>query len=242
MQVDLLLRRKTSHRIALTYVTPSHQFPTGALLPLSRKTKLLAWAKEHGSVIFEDDYDGQFGYEEYPTPALQGLDGGHSVIYFGTFTKVLFPPFSIGYLVLPERLQDAYARAISLASDKLPVQLQSALAHFIDRRYLERHIKRIEFIYAQRRDVLIEALKNFFGDRIQMVGEYSGLHIVVRFKTKLSDEQIIRKAEEQGIALVSTRPFYIGDGIAGEFIFAYADLTEELINEGVRTLRSILTR
>jgi GntR family transcriptional regulator/MocR family aminotransferase len=242
MQVEWLLRWKASRKIALTYCTPSHQFPTGALMPLSRKLKLLSWAKERGALIFEDDYDSQFGCVGYPTPSLQGLDGGHSVIYFGTFTKVLFPPFSIGYLILPEHLAELYSRALSLATDELPVQLQSALSNFIDRRYLERHINRIEQIYEERRAALIGALKENLGDRMEMVGENSGLYVMVRFDTKLSDEQIVRKGQELGIGLVSTKPFYLTAPRRGEFIFAWADLTEDLIFQGVQKLRTILKK
>jgi GntR family transcriptional regulator/MocR family aminotransferase len=242
LQVDSLLRRRTNRKIALAYVTPSYQFPTGGLMPLARKVKLLTWAKESGAILFEDDYDSQFGRDSYPTPALQSLDGGHSVIYFGTFTKILFPPFSIGYLVLPERLAEPYARAISLSTDKLPVQLQSTLANFIDRRYLERHIDRIEYIYEQRRSTIINAFTSRFGNRVELVGEYAGLHVVARFDTKMSDEQLIRKAEEKGIGLVSTKSFYMSNGRRGEFIFSFADLTEELITEGVRKLHAILTK
>lgn len=242
VQIEPLLRRRVDKKVALAYVTPSHQFPTGALMSLSRKLKLLTWAKEHGVVIFEDDYDSQFGYEGYPTPALQSLDGGHSVIYFGTFAKVLFPPFSIGYLVLPEHLVEVYTRALALAADKLPLQLQSALANFIDRRHLELHINRIELIYEQRRAALIEALKDSFGDRVELMGEYSGLYVVARFKSKLTDEQLVRKARERGMGMVSTKSFYLSDPKRGEFIFSCADLTEALIIEGVRKLRSILIR
>lgn len=82
--------------LRLVYVTPSHQFPTGAILSLSRRLELLAWAQQHHCLILEDDYDSEYRYQDLPIPALQGLDQNHSVIYIGTFSKVLFPSLRMG--------------------------------------------------------------------------------------------------------------------------------------------------
>jgi GntR family transcriptional regulator / MocR family aminotransferase len=155
----LIVEQLTKHpadKIKLVYVTPSHQFPTGAVLSLSRRLELLAWAQQTGATIVEDDYDSEYRYEGQPIPALQGLGNSNTVLYTGSFSKILFPSLRIGYLVLPLQLVPVFARAKWLADRQLPLLEQYVLADFINEGHLDRHIRRIRLYYDERRQALVQ--------------------------------------------------------------------------------------
>ena len=234
------LANYTSKNIRLVYVTPSHQFPTGAILSLPRRLELLNWAQQTGGLIIEDDYDSEFRYGEKPIPALQGLDKSDSVLYIGTFSKVLFPSLRIGYLVLPKSLVDIFTRAKWLNDRHLPILEQQALADFIESGYLERHIRKMRSIYNKRRQTLVKALQKHFGKHAEILGEKAGIHVMVRFKTSLSDEEIIQRATKVGVTMMSANPHYFINHPTGEFIFGYGELTENQLQEGIIRLAEII--
>ncbi|AFY53119.1 transcriptional regulator with HTH domain and aminotransferase domain [Rivularia sp. PCC 7116] len=236
------LANQTEKNVRLVYVTPSHQFPTGAILSLPRRLELLNWAQQNGALIIEDDYDSEFRYGEKPIPALQGLDTSDSVLYIGTFSKVLFPSLRIGYLVLPRSLVAIFARAKWLSDRHLPILEQQALTDFIESGYLERHIRKMRSIYNQRRQTLVKAIKKHFGKRAQILGEKAGIHVMVRFKSSLSDEEIIKSAAKVGIGMMSAKPHYLTAHSRCEFIFGYGELTETQLTEGIRKLAEIMFR
>ncbi len=236
------LRRWTSANIRLIYVTPSHQFPTGATLSLPRRLELLAWAQQTQAMIIEDDYDSEYRYGDKPIPALQGLSCSDSVLYVGTFSKVLFPSLRIGYLILPESLVSVFARGKWLRDRHLPILEQQVLAEFIDEGYLERHIRKMREVYDRRRQVLVKALNDYFGAFVKILGEKAGIHLMVRFETHLTDEEIIARANEVGVAMMSAAPHYLKPFSTGEFIFGYGELEEQKLVEGVCRLVKIFKK
>jgi GntR family transcriptional regulator/MocR family aminotransferase len=188
------LKQYTNESIKIVYVTPSHQFPTGSILSLPRRLELLAWTRQTGALIIEDDYDSEYRYGERPIPALQGLDESDSVLYVGTFSKVLFPSLRIGYLVLPKSLAPLFARAKWLNDRHLPLLEQYVLTDFIEEGHLERHIRKMRSHYDQCRQILVQALKEHFGERVKILGEKAGIHLMVKLQTPLSDEEIVQRA------------------------------------------------
>ncbi|WP_414622838.1 PLP-dependent aminotransferase family protein [Calothrix sp. CCY 0018] len=234
------LANYTEQNIRLVYVTPSHQFPTGAILSLPRRLELLNWAQQTGGLIIEDDYDSEFRYGEKPIPALQGLDKSDSVLYIGTFSKVLFPSLRIGYLVLPKSLVKIFTRAKWLNDRHLPILEQQVLAEFIESGHLDRHIIKMRSIYDKRRQVLVKALKKHFGKQAKILGEKGGIHLMVCFKSKLNDEEIIQRAASLGIGMMSANPHYLATHSKGEFIFGYGELTETQLTEGIHRLAQII--
>ncbi|MFN0087235.1 MAG: PLP-dependent aminotransferase family protein [Blastocatellia bacterium] len=229
--------RRTRPR--LVYVTPSHQFPTGGILSLPRRLELLAWAETNGAWIVEDDYDSEFRYDSRPMPCLQGLAGNDSVIYIGTFSKILFPALRIGYLVAPRPLVEVFERAKWLADRHSPTIEQWALADFIAEGHLESHLRRMRVLYDRRRQALVRALQYHFGDRATIVGENSGMHLMVRFRLGIRDEQLLCLAAAAGVGLNSARIYHLGQARAGEFVLGYAALSERKIQEGIRRLGRI---
>lgn len=236
---ELIQCSQQQEGIKLVYVTPSHQFPTGAILSLPRRLELLAWAQQTGALILEDDYDSEYRYGDRPIPALQGLDAKASVLYLGSFSKVLFPALRIGYLVLPRPLVSLFARAKWLCDRHLPLLDQQVLASFIDEGHLERHLRKMRLVYDQRRQALVQALQVTFGEQVNIVGERAGLHVMVHFDTPLPDENIIQQAAEQGVGLMSAQAQYLKPLRTGEFIFGYSELTVEQIKTGVERLAEL---
>jgi len=226
--------------IRLVYVTPSHQFPTGAILSLPRRLELLNWAQQTGGLIIEDDYDSEFRYSEKPIPALQGLDQRDSVIYIGTFSKVLFPSLRIGYLVLPKSLISIFTRAKWLNDRHLPILEQQVLTEFINEGYLESHLRKMRSIYDKRRQTLVNCLKEHFGKSAEILGEKAGIHLMVRLNTNFSDEEIIQRAAKNGLGIMSANPYYLTTHPPGKFIFGYGELTEMQLQEGIKRLASII--
>lgn len=234
------LPRRASRKAKMAYVTPSHQFPTGATLSLPRRLELLAWAAETGALIIEDDYDSEFRYGCRPIPALQGLADEAAVIYIGTFSKVLFPALRVGYVVVPPRLTHVFARAKWLADRQTPTLEQRVLTDFITEGHLERHLRRMRTLYDQRRQTLVRALETHFANRVTILGDDVGLHLMIKLRSRLTDEEVVRRAAQAGVGLVSARLYYLTPAPGDEFVLGYGNLSERRIQEGVRRLAKVL--
>ena len=240
--LDLEALSNCQQKFKLVYVTPSHQFPTGVTMSLSERIALLQWAEKTGTLIVEDDYDSEYRYESQPIPALQGMDRSQSVIYIGTFSKIMFPALRIGYLVVPPNLISVISKAKSLCDRFCPILEQYALTDWIELGHFERHIRRMRQLYDLRRQTLIKALKQHLGERVTILGANAGIHVMVKIKTKLSDDVILQRAATAGIGLISARKYYLQPQNQGEFIFGYAQLDSVKINEGIKKLSRILNR
>jgi len=223
-------------RCPLVYVTPSHQYPTGSVMPVARRLELLELCRRKGARILEDDYDSEFRYVGRPLPSLQGLDDHGCVLYAGTFSKSMFPALRVGYLVAPADVVEVLARARWAMDRQTPSLEQYALNDFIREGHLERHVRRMRVLYGRRREVLLEELARCFGDRAKVLGESAGLHVMVRFDTKLGEAELIRRAAARGVGLESTERCRIREKGAGEYLLRFGCLEEAAIREGVRRL------
>jgi GntR family transcriptional regulator / MocR family aminotransferase len=224
----------------LLYVTPSHQFPTGATLSLPRRLSLLQWAQQTGTLIIEDDYDSEYRYGEQPIPALQGLDQNNTVIYVGTFSKILFPSLRIGYLVVPTAWIPVVSRAKWLCDRQSPTLEQFALTDLIKEGHFERHIRRMRHLYNQRRQILVNALKHYLDSRITILGENAGIHLMIKIETTLADAVVVQRATIMGVGLISAQGYYLNNLRTGEFILGYAQLDETQIEQGIQKLAQVL--
>jgi GntR family transcriptional regulator/MocR family aminotransferase len=225
--------RDLGKKARLVYVTPSHQFPKGVAMSLTRRLELIEWSRRHNAVLIEDDYDSEFRYSGPPLPSLQGLATGVAVIYIGTFSKVMFPSLRIGYVIAPPSLVPRLRRAKWLADRQTPVPEQAALADFISEGHLERHIRRMRRMYGGRRDALVESLERHFGDRVQVRGDAAGMHVLVRFQ---DSERITANAAAGKVQLVSSAACYLTEPPPGEFILGFSSIGERSIREGIRRL------
>ena len=230
----------------LAYVTPSHQFPTGAVLSIERRLELLAWASQLGAFIIEDDYDGEYRYDGQPLQALGGLDREGCSIYVGTFSKILFPALRLGYLVLPQSLVEPFIATKAIGDTGTAALEQLALADFIDAGHFDRHLRRTTASNAARRKALVAALQEQFGNRVEVCGAKAGLHVFAWLKGPLKGRtggpirDASGRAEKAGIGLYTADPFYARPPDRTAILLGYAPLRERDIREGIRRLASAL--
>jgi GntR family transcriptional regulator / MocR family aminotransferase len=174
----VIVRSLPRRSVRLIYVTPGHQFPLGTTMSLARRLELLAWARQSGALIFEDDYDSEYRYSGRPIPALQGLDNAGRVLYAGSFNKVLFPALRLGYLVLPPSLVDRVAAIQSLTARHAPVLEQFILSEFIREGHFQTHLRRMRQIYAERLAVLMEQARSRLSGLLEISPVEAGLQTV----------------------------------------------------------------
>jgi GntR family transcriptional regulator/MocR family aminotransferase len=224
--------------VRLAYVTPSHQFPTGVVLPAARRLELLTWASRVGAFVVEDDYDSEYRYDGPPLQALAGLDWDDRVIYVGTFSKILFPGLRLGYLVLPESLVEPFAAAKAIEDTGSSALEQLALADFISEGHFDRHLRRTNASNAARRNALVAAVCKEFGERAEICGANAGLHLLVWLKGKSGRmiTDVHDKAEKAGVGLYTVNPFYVKPPRRSGVVLGYAPLRERDIREGIRRL------
>ena len=231
-------------RGSLLYVTPSHQFPTGATMPLARRLALLRWAEETDSYIVEDDYDSDFRYDGPPLTALAGLDGGRRVFYAGTFSKSVGAGLRIGFATVPRLFWDE-ARLLKARMTNGQAWLdQAALAAFINEGHFDRHLRRLRQVYKARRDCLVAALRRTFDDPV-VLGAESGLHLVWRLPPGAPTARTIQvMARERGIGVyaLSSGAAYNFDSATRDdmLVFGYSSLNEKQIEVAVAGLQAML--
>jgi GntR family transcriptional regulator / MocR family aminotransferase len=200
-------RRAAPHARAV-FVTPSHQFPTGVPMSMARRLELLAWARQSGAFIIEDDYTSEFRYSGPPLASLQGLDESEQVIYVGTLNKALFPGLRIGYAVVPRAQLEAFVTARYLI-DRQPATMQQAVAsEFMQQGHFAAHIRRMRLLYREQRDALAETLTRRAADKLEVALPDQGMHLIAYLKDGSSDLAIEAAARQAGIVVRAISRFY----------------------------------
>lgn len=225
-------------RADVAYVTPSHQYPLGVVMPLKRRQELLKWAEQKEErYIIEDDYDSEFRYKGKPIPALRGADREDKVIYIGTFSKSIAPAIRMSYMVLPDRLLMRYRQKLYFYSCTVSRIDQNIVNIFLGEGYYERHLNKMRALYKARHDVLLRELKKL-GKDFEICGENAGLHILLTAREENSEQQLIEKAAEQGVRVYPLSSYYIGEEPVQSktVILGYANMDEEKIVKGVALL------
>ena len=184
-------------KVDIVHISPSHHYPTGIVMPISRRYELLGWAsKGEGRYIIEDDYDSELRLGGKPIPTLQSIDISEKVIYMNTFTKSLAPTIRISYMVLPLPLMEQFNRRLGFYSCTVSNFEQYTLARFIREGHFEKHINRMRIYYRNQRDFLISAIKKSPLDALVTIQEKdAGLHFLMKVDTSMSDEQLTQKAK-----------------------------------------------
>jgi GntR family transcriptional regulator/MocR family aminotransferase len=187
----------------VVHVSPGHHFPTGCIMPISRRQQLLEWAEEDTDrFIIEDDYDSEFRFSRRPIPAIQSLNHNHRVIYMNTFSKTLAPSIRISYMVLPLKLMNRYIDTMNFYSCTVSSFEQYALAEFMNNGYFERHINRMKKYYKAKRDSMLKVFEKSELSRFAVIDEKdAGNHFLMRIDTALSDTELKWLARENGINL-----------------------------------------
>ncbi|MGN1008988.1 MAG: PLP-dependent aminotransferase family protein, partial [Butyricicoccus sp.] len=206
LRVDLLRESAAS----VVYLTPSHHFPLGVVMPAARRMAVLQWAEQgNDRYIIEDDYDSEFRYVSRPIPAMKELDHADRVIYLNTFAKSLAPSLRIGYMVLPYRLLDAFRERFGFYSSTVPSFEQYTLARFLSTGSFERHVSRIRNLYKARRDALLTALRqSCLAPVLHVSGAEAGLHILLTVTNGMSEAEMIETAAREGVRVYGLSEYY----------------------------------
>ncbi|MEQ9367208.1 MAG: PLP-dependent aminotransferase family protein [Leptospirales bacterium] len=248
-------RSKSSGRSVL-YVTPSHQFPLGMTMSLSRRLELLEFARENGVLILEDDYDSEYRYDGRPIAALQGLDeAGESVVYLGTFSKVLAPGLRLGYLVLPRRLADAFVTARAVVDRQPPTISQLTVARYMLDGGFYRHLRRMRELYRERRETLLRGIAGLPGRPLTPLPSDTGLHVTAVYDKKRDNRKgkvnapgafdlaVTARSAEGGVDLPALGHYYLDPGAADRpqgHLFGFAAYDESSMRAAFRKLGRIL--
>lgn len=222
------------------YVTPSHQFPLGGILPAARRMALIRFARENDLYIIEDDYDSEFRYCGEAISPLYTMDQ-QKVIYVGTFSKTLFPAIRIGYVILPGELQERWRILRTHTDVQNPPFEQAALAEFLRLRKMDRHVRNMRKVYGQRRQVLMEALKDTFGSGWVAYGDAAGLHVAVDFPAYSFEGNFQENCLQSGIYLKTVESHCIEKGRhQSKLLLGYGHLEPEEIRNGIMALRDCI--
>ena len=227
-------------RAKLAVVTPTHQCPLGVALSLPRRLALLGWAAESSAWVLEDDYDSEFRYTGHPLPALKSLDRGGRVLYAGSFSKVLFPGLRLGYLVVPDELAEAFARASRLGSFGLPPLEQRVAAAFMADGHFARHLRRMRGLYATRRRALAEALTAAFGDAVALELAAGGMHLLARFPGAADDGTLARRAAAAGLAPTALSSLAMAHDCGQGLLLSFTNVPEGDAEALTRQLRTAI--
>lgn len=204
LQVEALKQTNAN----VVYLTPAHQFPTGAILSAGRRNQLLKWARQDERYIIEDDYDSEFRYVGMPIPALQGLDSDHRVIYLSTFSKSLMPSLRIAYAVVPYSLLARYKEHYSHYAATVPRLDQATLSLFMEQGYFDKHVNRMRKLYKRKLDRLHEKFAPY-EEWLRISGDQAGMHVVLTVDTHLTGDDLKRRLADHGIRIAALDQYRI---------------------------------
>ena len=226
----------------LVYVTPSHQFPLGMPMSMTRRQALLRWAERADAAIVEDDYDSEFRYGGRPLETLQSLDRSGRVLFVGSFSKVMLPTLRLGFAVVPEPLHGAMRRAKYVSDWHTAVPVQAAAAEFIDDGLLAQHIRRMRRLYGERHERIARTLERDFAAHVTPIRSAGGLHLAALFRDAETarDVDVVQRARNDEVAVVALSPFGMAGPARPGLLIGYGAIATERIEEGLRRLRACL--
>ena len=225
-------------RVAL--LTPSHNYPMGYTLSLERRLELIAWAKQTGSWLIEDDYDSEFRFDGSPLTALQGLGGESCVIYAGTFSRILHHSLRIGYLVLPDVLVEPFTQAKRYLDGGLSQLPQAALAEFMISGHFASHVRRMRKLYQQRRTILQQLVTQHLAHALNPLDSGGSMHSVFLLKEGYDDQLICNTAYQQGLGIRALSQYYDGEVKQQGLVIGFAGYDQQEMERGISLLTGII--
>lgn len=193
---------------SLLYITPSHQYPMGSILPIKKRMEILNWAAATGSYIIEDDYDSELRYRDMPVPSLQSIDKNNRVIYMGTFSKSTSPDLRTSYIVMPKGFPVELTKRLPCLSAAVPEFIEEALARYIENGSYEKHISTIRTYFRRKHDLIVSYFKTNFPDKVKIHGTGGGVHFLLEINTTLTTDEIIETAKKQNVRVYDPRMFW----------------------------------
>ncbi|MFT5172955.1 MAG: GntR family transcriptional regulator/MocR family aminotransferase [Gammaproteobacteria bacterium] len=236
--VQLAMRLEPNARLA--YVTPSCQFPLGVTMTLDRRLQLIDWAARKGAWIIEDDYDSEYRYSGKPLSAMQGLDGAGRVVYLGTFSKTMFPALRVGYLVVPDGLQVAFASAIRHSGHTVSLSLQSALAEFLEQGHYSAHLRRMRALYARRQARFVALAQQHLGSAVTLDVPSGGMQMPAWLVCGSDDRRVAESAERRGLSVSAMANYYLASPARPGLYLGYAGVADADVEPALITLGEVL--
>jgi GntR family transcriptional regulator/MocR family aminotransferase len=237
-----LARAVKRHKSArIVYVTPSHQFPLGVTMSLSRRLALLEWAQRSDAFIIEDDYNSEFRYAGRPFASLQGLDKDGRVIYIGTFSKTIFPSLRVGCIVVPKDLTNAFIAARALIDRHSPSLDQAILADFINEGHFARHIRRMRALYEERQYILVAAAQRELEGLLEVAPAEAGMHLVGWLPKNVDDKTASEQASRYGVEAAPLSAYSANKLARGGLVLGYTGVNSKQIKDGVKRLARALS-
>jgi GntR family transcriptional regulator/MocR family aminotransferase len=227
-------------RARILYTTPANQFPLGVTMSVARRRQLLNWAHKSGVWILEDDYDGEFRYSGCPLPSLQSLDFTGSVIYVGTFSKVLFPGLRLGYIVVPAHLVEVFVAAKRSFDYHCPMIEQFVTAEFINDGHFARHIRRMRTLYLERLEALLEAARAEMNCEFEIRRPDAGMHVVARLGQGVDDQAVATDAAHLGISTIPLSSCYLGPDRISGLVLGFAGYKPQQIRSAMQKLSTVI--
>ena len=221
------------------YVSPSNQFPTGAVMPIGKRHQLLDWAIDNNSIIIEDDYDSELRYFGKPVPALKSMDKNDNVVYLGSFSSTLFPAVKISYMVLPESMATIFREIKGQYTQTCSKAEQLTLALFMESGYYNTGIKKLRNLYSQKLDLTLECFERFGNSLILPIDTQSGINLTLKIKTKKSAEKLCGEAKSLGLQMVPLSN--LTDQETTSLIFYYSKLPLDQIKSLIKQLMELWT-
>lgn len=221
-------------------VTPSHQYPLGTTMSLSRRYELLEWSAQNDVWILEDDYDSEFRYSGPPIAALQGLDNSERVLYTGSFSKALVPAMRLGYLVVPQDLVGPFSKMRALTDRCPPLVNQMILTDFIREGHFEQHIRQMRTLYAAQQNALLDALNEHLGDLIEVYPRDAGLHLIGWLPNGVNDQKISARLRDHDFIVPALSTYADRPLETQGLLFGYGGIPEDEMNGLVRQLAEVI--
>lgn len=227
--------------IDVIHVTPSHHFPLGTVMPVSRRQELLRWAySKEDRYIIEDDYDSEFRYTGRPIPPLQSMDKNGRVIYINTFTRTLAPSMRISYMVLPQELLHKFTSRLGFYSCTVPVFEQLTLTRFMEKGHFDRHINRMKKIYRERRDILAEKIsEGKLGEIVKISGLDAGMHMLLTVRNGMDQNELVLAAAKYGAKVYRLSEYYsfpVSDMPENTVVVGFSGLSGQQLIKGAEAL------
>ncbi|MGC5328099.1 PLP-dependent aminotransferase family protein [Brevibacillus sp. SYSU BS000544] len=221
----------------LIYVTPSHQSPLGVSMSIQQRQMLIQWVNKRSGYIIEDDYDSEFRYTQKPFPALASIDSAR-VIYLGNFSKSFLPGIRLTYMVLPEEVLHRYKKQFIHFENPTSLFSQLTMAKFMELGEWNRHVKRMRLVYKRKMLHLVSELKKQFGQHVSIIGEQSGLYLLIKVHLNRSEEWLIQQASSYGVNVCPTSFYFIKNKTDDPIIkLGFSHLSCDEIELGVRLLK-----
>ncbi|CAG9164442.1 MocR-like pyridoxine biosynthesis transcription factor PdxR [Cupriavidus pampae] len=231
----------------IVYVTPSHQFPLGMPMSLERRLALLAWAQQHGALIVEDDYDGEYRFEGRPVESLKSLDKAGVVAYVGTFSKTIFPELRVGYVIPPAPLGVAMRKAKQIGDWHSCTMTQTALAKFMLDGYFAKHLRRMHKEYALRRALLLHALQHDLSPWLRPLPSSAGIHLVAEIRADAMtgsgvEAMLVERAAAARVGVYGIAGMYVAGRPRPGLLLGYGGIGTDRLRAGLDRLKAALER